>query len=281
MIDGFHRLSSAQRAWLRDRFPGTTVVRDMSWGLVENTVLHVRCGSDDLVVKAAPAGDRHLAREISAHPRFTESLVSSGDAARLLAADEALSVAVLEYLPGSLVQGTEHEHSEEVHRQAGRLLRRLHATTSQWDADYEATATARALQWLAGPHRIAAATARAAQRILQEAPTPAVLLVPTHGDWQPRNWLIDDGSVRVIDFGRFALRPASSDFARLAAQQWRSHPRLEAAFLAGYGEDPRDGRLRRLEDLREAVGTACWAFQVGDERFERQGHRMLDDALAA
>lgn len=253
----------------------------MSWGLVENTVLHVRHGSDELVVKAAPASDRHLGREISAHPRFTAALIATGHAARLLDADPAVSIAVLDYLPGELVEDTEHEHSEEVHRQAGHLLRRLHASAAQWDADYEATATARALQWLEGPHRITAATALLTQRVLREAPAPAVLLVPTHGDWQPRNWLIHEGTVRAIDFGRFALRPASSDFTRLAAQQWRSHPQLEKAFLAGYGEDPRDPELRRIENLREAVGTACWAFQVGDELFERQGHRILDDAPAA
>ncbi|MGW6199374.1 phosphotransferase family protein [Kribbella sp. NPDC055110] len=31
---------------------------------------------------------------------------------------------------------------------------------------------------------------------------PPATLVPTHGDWQPRNWLVDNGTVRVIDFGR-------------------------------------------------------------------------------
>ena len=32
--------------------------------------------------------------------------------------------------------------------------------------------------------------------------------------------------------------------------------------------------------VAEAVGTAAWAFQVGDEPFEAQGLRMLTDALA-
>lgn len=106
-------------------------------------------------------------------------------------------------------------------------------------------------------------------------------VVPTHGDWHPRNWLIDQGIVRVIDFGRFAMRPASTDLTRLAAQQWNGHPELEAAFFDGYGDDPRDPELWRLEALRQAVGTACWAHKVGDEAFEQQGHRMLVEALAA
>lgn len=37
-----------------------------------------------------------------------------------------------------------------------------------------------------------------------------VQLVATHGDYQPRNWLQDNGQVKVIDFGRAergAVRP--------------------------------------------------------------------------
>ncbi len=105
--------------------------------------------------------------------------------------------------------------------------------------------------------------------------------VPTHGDWQPRNWLIDGDTVRVIDFGRFAFRTRSSDLARLAAQQWRDDPSLEEAFLDGYGGEPREPEQWRLERLREATCTASYAVQVGESGFEEQGHRMLADALAA
>jgi len=55
--------------------------------------------------------------------------------------------------------------------------------------------------------------------------------------------------------------------------------RLERAFLDGYGGDPRDPSSWRRDLLREAVGTAIWAHVVGDEEFERQGHRMITDAL--
>ena len=107
------------------------------------------------------------------------------------------------------------------------------------------------------------------------------MLVPTHGDWQPRNWLVHDGVVSVIDLGRADLRPAMTDLTRLAAQDFRRDPRLEAAFLEGYGSDPREPSAWHRTRLREAVGTAVWAHQVGDEAFEAQGHRMIEDALAA
>ena len=85
----------------------------------------------------------------------------------------------------------------------------------------------------------------------------------------------------VIDFGRADLRPAMSDLARLAAQDFRRDPRLEAAFFEGYGPDPREPHAWHRLCLSEAIGTAAWAYQVGDESFEAQGHRMIDDALAA
>lgn len=31
--------------------------------------------------------------------------------------------------------------------------------------------------------------------------------------------------------------------------------------------------------VHEAIGTAAWAHQVGDEAFENQGHRMIAEAL--
>lgn len=100
--------------------------------------------------------------------------------------------------------------------------------------------------------------------------------MPTHGDWQPRNWLVHDDVVCVIDFGRAALRPAATDFARLAVQDFRRDPSLEAAFLDGYGTDPREPGAWRRNQVREAIGTAVWAYRVGDEQFEAQGHRMIE-----
>lgn len=43
-----------------------------------------------------------------------------------------------------------------------------------------------------------------------------VVIVPAHGDWQPRNWLMDLTELGIIDFGRYGYRPVTSDFCRLA-----------------------------------------------------------------
>lgn len=278
-------LSAPQATWLRERMPDAVLVSDMSWHLMASTVLHVRGSLGgapmDAVVKAGDGTNHHIGREITAHAGWTGDLVSTGHTARLLDADDGARVMLLEYLPGALVEGTDAETDVGTYAQAGALLRRLHAQERRVDAEYEARVNARALQWLDGEHRVDPAVAAQARSILSHDPAPPVEVVPTHGDWQPRNWLIDGDVVKVIDFGRFAFRPAATDLVRLDAQQWRGRPDLEAAFFEAYGDDPRDEARSRMDALREAVGTACWAFRVGDEPFEAQGHRMLDAALRA
>ncbi|HLR45792.1 MAG TPA: phosphotransferase, partial [Deinococcales bacterium] len=166
--------------------------------------------------------------------------------------------------------------------QAGRILRVLHSGGTRRDSPAAQLAVERSFRWLSGRHRIDPEQQHAAERILTAHPPGLVTAAPCHGDWQPRNWLVDDrGTVQVIDFGRFDWRPPETDFARLAAQQWRTQPELETAFFRGYGHDPRDDNpLRwRLTTLHEAIATAAWAYQVGAEEFEMQGHRMLKEAL--
>ena len=114
--------------------------------------------------------------------------------------------------------------------------------------------------------------------MLTADPEP-VVLVPSHGNWHPRNWLIDNGMVRAIDFGRFDWRPALTDFARLAVRRFATNPTLEAAFLDGYGADPRTPELWRILLIREAIGTAVWAYPSATSGLEQEGHRMIVDVL--
>jgi thiamine kinase-like enzyme len=178
-----------------------------------------------------------------------------------------------------LVEGSDSEFLPSTYRQAGQLLAQLHEQDAVEDDDFEAREKAKALRWLDKPHRIAPAIEAKLRSTVEAWPTPTTTLVPTHGDWQPRNWLILAGTVSVIDFGRADLRPALTDFARLSAQQFRTDPALETAFIDGYGGDPREPAAWRHNRIREAIATAVWAYQVGDERFEQQGHRMIAEAL--
>jgi aminoglycoside phosphotransferase (APT) family kinase protein len=252
-----------------------------SWGLVDTVVLEVTCAGSHFIVKAGGVGDQQIAREIHAHRHWLGPWTSRGRAPALAYADEGSKLLVTSYLPGRLVLGSGHDDDPDAYRQAGELLALFHAQAAAPDRDYEKRGNDKALAWLSRPHRIAPAVVAELRAQIASWPTPPATLTPTHGDWQPRNWLIHDGIVSVIDFGRADLRPALTDFARLAAQDFRRNPALEQAFLDGYGGDPREKDAWHRTRVREAIGTAAWAYQVGEEAFEAQGHRMITEALSA
>ena len=280
MTSGIAKLSPDQQVLLDQWLPGAVVKDDHSWDLVATTVLELTHGGFRLIVKAGGANDHHIAREIHAHLHWLGPWTATGRAPRLEHFDTAAKLLVAGYLPGDLVLGSEYAEKPMTYRQAGRLLAILHAQLAVTDDDYEARENRKSLDWLDEKHRIAPGVEDALRAEIDSWPTPPAVLVPTHGDWQPRNWLIHHGVVSVIDLGRAALRPAMSDFARLTAQEFRRDPELEAAFLRGYGADPRERAAWHRNQVREAIGTAVWAHQVGDEAFERQGHRMIADALS-
>jgi hypothetical protein len=272
-------LTPDQTAVLATWLPGFTIEDDLSWGQTDTVVLRIRTEGGEYVVKAGGPANHHILRELQAHDGATDVWVAEGRAARLRFADAARRILVVDHLPGVLAGPTPAATDPALHRQAGELLRQFHDQASVDGAEAEEAARASTLKWLGAPHRIDPATEVTLRAALAEASVDPPPAVPTHGDWQPRNWLVDESTLRVIDFGRFALRAAATDFARLAAREWRANPDAERAFFEGYGADPRTPRHWRLVRLREAVATAVWAFQVGDEEFEQQGHRMIAEAL--
>ncbi|MBF4606587.1 phosphotransferase [Curtobacterium sp. VKM Ac-1393] len=276
-------LDDHQIAFVLRTLPDAVLVADDSWGLLDTRVLHVVAGDHAWTVKASGPDNTHFPRELEAHRTVTDTLRAAGDTGALVSADEQHRVLVLERVPGHLALGTADEHAPEVHRQAGALLRRLHDQGTRHDPSFLLHEQAKALRALDAPHRISPDVVARTRAALRALPTdhPGEPLVPTHGDFHPRNWIVDDGRLRVIDFGRFGWRPASFDLTRLAVLHWQHDPTLEAAFFDGYGDDPRKPGAWRWLQLREAVGTATWAYAVGDEGFEAQGHDMLRRALAA
>ena len=274
-VDLSPRQTSLVHRWL----PGAVVVRDLGWGLVATTVLEVEAAGTRYVVKAGGDKDHHIAREIHAHRSWLDPWTSTGRCPVLVHADADAKVLVTRYLAGEPVENSDAATSPEIFGQAGALLARLHGQLAVDDLDYEKRENQKLLGRLAERHRIAAETVDRLRAEILGWPTPPATLVPTHGDWQPRNWLVEGGEVRVIDFGRAALRPAITDFARLDAQDFLRDPRLEVAFVRGYGHDPREPDAWRRTRLREAIGTAVWAYQVRDSAFEDQGHRMIAAAL--
>ena len=284
-MDPLDPLSPRQRDRIATWFPGAVVEHDHSWGLVSTRVLQIRCAGERFIVKAAAPDDRHLIRELRAHREWLRPWTSRRLAPVLRYAAPEDQILATEFLPGRLVEGDAAADDPGTYRQAGRLLALLHDQPGSVDEGHEARENATILAWLTKPHRIDPDVARQLRSEIESWPTPPARLVPTHGDWQPRNWLVDDQAapgldgrapvVRAIDFGRAALRPAQTDLARLATQDFLRDRRFEAAFFEGYGPDPRDPPTWRGVQVRQAIGTAVWAHEVGDTAFEAHGLRMI------
>lgn len=222
MADQESELTAEQVRLLDAWYPQREMVANLSWGLVGSHVLQIVADSQHVIVKAADAKDFHLPREIRAHREWLTPWTAIGRAPDLLHADESARIIATRYLPGHLVQGSDAEYRADTYRQAGVLLALLHAQFSAVDAEYTQVQRDETLRTLDKPHRLSADTARRTRELVEQWPDVPVLLVPTHGDWQPRNWLDDNGTVTAIDFGRAALRPALTDFVRLASRQFRS-----------------------------------------------------------
>ncbi|WP_372699658.1 aminoglycoside phosphotransferase family protein [Arthrobacter sp. JSM 101049] len=278
-------LSPQQRARLGELYPDASIAADHSWpfGI---TVLEFHAGEAHLLLKAS-ATSHHLEREYRAHTRWLASL--AGDVPVLVAYDRAAGLLVKTFLPGRLVLGSPAEHDPAVFQQAGTLLGRLHRGLAPIRAPhYEESMARKTHAWLGRAGGLApAAQLRAAADWLEAFRPSPVELVPTHGDYQPRNWLVrPDGRLAVIDFGRAELRPWYSDLVRMQHGDFATRPGLRAAFMDGYGPGPTpdsgsaDDAGRRLDALMQAVGTIVWSQGMGDAAFEEHGRTMLARILA-
>ncbi len=200
-------LTRQQQTLLARWLPGTSVEAEHSWGLVATTVLEVTCAGARFIVKAGGDDDHGIRRELDAHANWLRPWTDRGRAPALVHGDVDAKLLVTRYLPGQLVLGSEHADDPRLYRQAGELLALLHAQFVVTDDDHERRENEKALAWLRRPHRIAAHTVRRLRAEITSWPTPSASLVPTHGDWQPRNWLVHEGVLSVIDFGRAPCVP--------------------------------------------------------------------------
>ncbi|MBK7538646.1 MAG: aminoglycoside phosphotransferase family protein [Myxococcales bacterium] len=259
---------AASGAWSSGPGRSSTI----TWPLQDTTVLQVRTEQGGDVIVKASATSQHLPREIAAHRDHLRSLPGL---APLLHASAEDRILVTRYLPGRLVEGTPEEWQPECYRQAGALLARLMVPQGTSDI-YVDKILRRAAEFLRSAEPLLAPGLHAAvtRAFDSFAPEP-VSLVLTHGDFHPRNWLIHQGKVALIDFGRTAARHWTSDLVRLRHQQLRGEPQLELALFAGLARelDADDLRQYRLEELLQGLATVWWAHGIGDSlQRRRQAH---------
>jgi thiamine kinase-like enzyme len=256
-----------------------TVVRDYSWPLQDTNVLHVATQSGAGYIVKASTTSHHIRREIEVHGAGLEAL--QGRVPVLRHACAQAGILVTEFLPGTLVEGTAAEDDPETYRQAGALLRSLHRPAGA-SPHYAKALAKKTRAWMDRAHALLPESQL--NKLGQELDglnLGAVELVTTHGDYQPRNWLQDNGEVKVIDFGRADHRPWVHDLVRLSHQQFLGKPDLKDAFHHGLGRNvgPADTDIWRLENLNQAIGTVVWAHQVGDTAFEESGRNMVERLL--
>lgn len=272
-------LSDTQQLLLTQWLGDFDLVQDHSWPLQDTTVLQIRAAGTNFMVKASSTS-HHIRREIDAYRAGFPQL--DGRVPVLVNAEPSAGLLVTRMVPGTLVEGTPAELEPETYRQAGALLGKLHRPV-ETSSDYMAAMVLKTRSWmgravgLVPEQQLAELAAKLAA--VQARP---VELVATHGDYQPRNWLHDDGVVKVIDFGRADARPWVHDLIRLSHQQLLDAPQLAGAFYEGLGRTvtDADADIWLLENLNQAIGTVVWAHQVGDDSFERAGRKMVDRVVA-
>lgn len=258
-----------------------TLVADLSWPYEGSEVYRIRDahGTDHIVKRLI--NDRFYGMEVAGY-RWAPAL-GPGCAPRLEAADPQLRAVILSFLPGRPMLGVIEPVLEvRAYRQAGRLLALLHA------AEPPALETAlidrllaRSEQQLAkaaaelGP--VQQDLARRSARLLAEI-TPDLRCVPTHGDIQPRNLLLDpvSGTLALIDFEKAGIAPPVRDLVRLEAGIFASRPELRAAFYDGYGRalEPVEHRALRAWVILDSVSALAWGIPNGD-------HEVVARARAA
>ncbi|MEV6315685.1 aminoglycoside phosphotransferase family protein [Streptomyces sp. NPDC051776] len=241
-------------------------------------------------------------REVTAYRRWTGYL-GEGHAAELAAADAETGAIVLTALPGRplSIRKPAPEEEREAYRQAGALLARLHSApvgaTAGTGASEGAGAAGPAANAGAGPEATWAADveemlngaalylAREDEELLRaiaEEPPPSLPGVPTHSDYQPRNWLWDERQqlLRLIGFERTCVEPAARrDLAGLEYGLLQTGSGLRSAFYEGYGRELTDAERRAC--VSYAAVEALIALRRGIEHRDIESVERAHSMLAA
>ncbi|WP_107267887.1 phosphotransferase enzyme family protein [Plantactinospora sp. BC1] len=192
----------------------------------------------EVIVKPHRSQERHT-QEVHAYRAWVLAL---GDQApRLLATADDPPAIIITVVPGVPLNQRRlcPEAEQDAYRQAGRLLKTLHAAgPPRLEPDWTAWLADRSEYWI---HRAGdritpsdRAEVRAHMRALQDlAPLPAL---PCHLDFMPRNMIYgNDGIVRLIDFEHSRYDLPARNLVRLATRAWPLRPDLRDTFLDEYG----------------------------------------------
>ncbi|MGH8875815.1 MAG: PQQ-binding-like beta-propeller repeat protein [Stackebrandtia sp.] len=252
------------------------VVGDRSWNHGGAEVFEVRDAEDVSWFVKRPPEKYNFDAERNAYRRWVPAL---GDRApRLRASDDGLRAMVLYAVPGKPIV----DCGEMEARQAGALLRRFHDSEplSVWRG-FAAEKQARLEYWVNRGAGLLSAVevdfARARLRDLEGVPDPP--RVPCHLDYGPRNWLLADGRVSVIDFEWSATEVWVNDLAKLHFGPFHDRPELAGAFADGYGKTMTDDEreLMTICHVLTMVWQLIWSHEHGNTVYEASCRERLNE----
>jgi hypothetical protein len=262
--------------------------QDLSWAHGLSVVLRLRdAAGDTWFVKRHADRDRHSA-EVSAYRQWVPAL--RANAPRLRAVNDSLATVILSAVPGEpapwpgadagALSETARVAEVALHHQAGRLLHRFHQARPP--VPWENFGAAKAAEFDALTPKASAllgkrelAIARAEVQALATLPCPD--RVPCHLDYTPRNWVVSDGVLYILDFELARLDAWLADLSRLHLGIWGTRPDLQEAFLTGYGRQLSTTDHAILQGC--AVHTATWllvkAREIRQRSLENATHAAL------
>ncbi len=254
-----------------------TLIADRSWPDGRSFVYEVSASTGtSWFVKQHTCPEWYWA-ELSAYRRWVPALADRGPV--LYAHDDSLLVLVVSALRAS---GTQDWHDDTVRYDAGSVLRRLHDAESfgPWE-DIAAAKQAEVQKWSRRGEGLLTPTehdfALTCASALDALPKPA--RVPCHRDFTPRNWIIDSGRVRVIDFEEMAPDAWLTDIGRMRFGFWNDEAHLTDAVLDGYGHRLSDDEIAVMTFLFvvTAVRLIVLGAGLGKHGPVARTHEVLDD----
>jgi Ser/Thr protein kinase RdoA (MazF antagonist) len=268
------------RGYARQVLGSCELLEDCSWKHQMSAVLRVRDASGAVWFVKRHRHQQRYRAELTAYRRWVPALLDR--APRLRAFDDSLQAMILSALPGAPASwpgvpapapGAGRVGETAVQREAGTTLRRLH--DAQEAIPWPDFAVAKIEQFDGLRPALSGLLSRPAlEAARREVVTLTEILppdqVPCHHDYTPRNWLVADGTVSVIDFEWAGLDAWVADLARLHLGVWSTRPDLREAFLDGYGRRLSPADERALHGC--AVLTGVWlltkAHETGQPSFE-------------
>ena len=262
-----------------------TDVTDCSWQRDTSAVWRLSSASGGCWYLKRHSSGRFHEREVAALRSWAPAL-GPGRVPELAAADPEILVMVVTAVPGEPVLGLQLSAREEqqVHRQAGRLLGRLHESRVAPGVGEDAS---RVTSRVGGHLDQAGGLLTPAQRaMVRDCASrlawlgPRVPAVASHGDFQPRNWLWDTASGRlgIIDWERAEPAAAVRDLVRLEYGPWDGRPDLREEFFAGYGRtlSPEEDETLFCYAVLDALSGLLWGLANGDDEVVSRAWRTFE-----